>query len=99
MEISSFANVLAGPGGAMALLAIVLWMAWKLATKALDIFSVHLEKIESKFDLLTEAVQERLFEVKDSLDELQRGVNAANRKLRLVKEELEEENENDARKS
>jgi len=98
MEVSSIAALLAGPGGAMVLLALVLWMAWKLATKALDIVSTHLASIENKFDTLTEAVQERLFEVKDSLDELQRGVNSANRKLRLVKEELEEENDNDARK-
>ena len=98
MEIASFANALAGPGGAMVLLAIVLWMAWKLANKALELVSNHMAKIEKKFDVLIEAVQERLFEVKDSLDELHRGLNTANRRLRIVKEELEEEKENDARK-
>lgn len=86
MEVSSIASLLAGPGGAMVLLALVLWMAWKLATKALDIVSTHLTKIEDKFDVLTGAVQERLFEVKESIDEVQRGVNSANRKLRVVKE-------------
>lgn len=86
MEVSSIASLIAGPGGAMVLLALVLWMAWKLATKALDIVSTHLAKIEEKFDTLTGAVQERLFEVKESLDEVQRGVAAANRKLRVVKE-------------
>ena len=86
MELTSIASLLAGPGGAMVLLALVLWMAWKLATKALDIVSAHLTKIEDKFDVLTGAVQERLFEVKESIDEVQRGVNSANRKLRIVKE-------------
>ena len=86
MEASSIAAILAGPDGAMVLLALVLWMAWKFATKALDIVSTHLTKIEEKFDTLTGAVQERLFEVKESLDEVQRGVAAANRKLRVVKE-------------
>jgi uncharacterized protein YoxC len=86
MDVSAIAALLAGPGGAMVLLALVLWMAWKLATKALDIVSTHLAKIEEKFDTLTGAVQERLFEVKESLDEVQRGVAAANRKLRVVKE-------------
>ena len=86
MEVSSIAALLAGPGGAMVLLALVLWMAWKLATKALDIVSTHLSKIEEKFDILNGAVQARLFEVKESLDEVQRGVNSANRKLRVIKE-------------
>jgi len=82
MEISSIASLLAGPGGAMVLLALVLWMAWKLANKALDLVSSHLTRIEEKFDTLNGAVQARLFEVKESLDEVQRGV----RKLRVVKE-------------
>jgi hypothetical protein len=86
MEVSSIATLLAGPGGAMVLLALVLWMAWKLATKALDIVSTHLTKIEEKFDTLNGAVQQRLFEVKESIDEIQRGVNSANRKLRVIKE-------------
>jgi hypothetical protein len=66
----------------MVLLALVLWMAWKLANKALDLVSSHLTRIEEKFDTLNGAVQARLFEVKESLDEVQRGV----RKLRVVKE-------------
>jgi hypothetical protein len=82
MEVSSIASLLAGPGGAMVLLALVLWMAWKLANKALDLVSSHLTRIEEKFDTLNGAVQARLFEVKESLDEVQRGV----RKLRVVKE-------------
>lgn len=94
MEVSGIAAILAGPGGAMVLLALVLWMAWKLATKALDMVSTHLGRIEEKFDVLTGAVQARLFEVKESLDEVQRGVAAANRKLRVVKEG---ERDNDAR--
>jgi len=93
MEISNIATLLAGPGGAMVLLALVLWMAWKLATKALDIVSTHLTKIEEKFDILNGAVQERLFEVKESIDEVQRGVNSANRKLRIVKEGERENDE------
>lgn len=93
MEVSSIASLIAGPGGAMVLLALVLWMAWKLATKALDIVSTHLAKIEEKFDTLTGAVQERLFEVKESIDEVQRGVNSANRKLRIVKEGERENDE------
>ena len=93
MEISNIATLLAGPGGAMVLLALVLWMAWKLATKALDIVHTHLTKIEEKFDVLTGAVQERLFEVKESIDEVQRGVNSANRKLRIVKEGERENDE------
>lgn len=93
MEVSSIAALLAGPGGAMVLLALVLWMAWKLATKALDIVSTHLTKIEEKFDTLNGAVQERLFEVKESIDEVQRGVNSANRKLRIVKEGERENDE------
>ena len=93
MDVSAIAALLAGPGGAMVLLALVLWMAWKLATKALDIVSTHLAKIEEKFDTLTGAVQERLFEVKESIDEVQRGVNSANRKLRIVKEGERENDE------
>jgi len=96
MELTSIASLLSGPGGAMVLLALVLWMAWKLATKALDIVHTHLTKIEEKFDVLNGAVQDRLFEVKDAIEDVQRGVNAANRKLRVVKDE---ERDNDAGQS
>jgi len=82
MELTSIASLLSGPGGAMVLLALVLWMAWKLANRALDLVSTHLTRIEEKFDTLNGAVQARLFEVKESIDEVHRGV----RKLRVVKE-------------
>lgn len=96
MEIASFAQALAGPQGAMVLLAIVLWMVWKLANRGIDVINSHLARIEKKFDELNAAMQTRLFEVKESIEEMQHGVQSANRKLRLIREE---EKENDAGKS
>lgn len=48
---------IAGPGGAMVVLVLVLYMAYKLVGRLISLMSSHLERIEQKFDSLNDTVK------------------------------------------
>lgn len=47
----------AGPGGAMVLLALVLYMAYKIVNRLVSLMATHLERIEQKFDTMNSTMQ------------------------------------------
>lgn len=82
--IKQLATQLAGPAGAMLLLAAVLYAVWKLANKVVDVFSGHLSSIESKFDKLIETLDKRAAKIENDLAEVQSDVNILKEQTRHI---------------
>lgn len=82
--IKQLAAQLAGPAGAMLLLAAVLYAVWKLANKVVDVFSGHLSSIESKFDKLIETLDKRAAKIENDLAEVQSDVNILKEQTRHI---------------
>ena len=55
-DVSTIATALAGPAGAMVLLAVVLFGVWKFLNRGLELLSTHLTRIETKFDEGSKAI-------------------------------------------
>jgi hypothetical protein len=77
--VSTVVSALSGPAGAMVLLAVVLFGAWRLANRMLDVFTGHLTRIEAKFDTVSEKLEESSDKISDSLRSVALDIEAIKR--------------------
>jgi uncharacterized protein YlzI (FlbEa/FlbD family) len=87
--IQAILGGLSGPGASFILLAVVLYMGWKLLNKVIGVFAKHLESIEEKFDKLIDVLGNKVQQVEAKVDEVHEDVAAIRRKVRELAERKE----------
>lgn len=80
--VTALTQALSGPGASFVLLAIVLYMGWKLLNRGMGLFGKHLESIEGKFDKLIDVLDQKVARVEAKVDEVAEDVSVIRRKMR-----------------
>lgn len=88
--IQAILGGLSGPGASFILLAVVLYAAWKLLNRVINVFAKHLDNIESKFDKLIEVLGTKVQQVEAKVDEVQEDVAVIRRRVRELTERKEQ---------
>ncbi len=84
--VTAIVEGLSGPGASFILLAIVLFMGWKLLNRVIGIFTKHLDSIEGKFDKLIEVLGGRMAQLEDKVDSVQDDMTLIKRRLKELAE-------------